>query len=549
MAVKPQDLFAFESDGELAAQFDAYKGVLNKSLDRPMQPYELGAGIGPSQHPLMELQGQLDNPEVVKALGADVLESVKAQLSSPDVIKDLTLTSPLSTGYVLYDLYTPSLKLYPKMTPLRNRVARVKGVGTAHQFKRITGISGSGTGGLGLVRPGITDATTTNFGSLAYGRGPKMQYAGDEVSVPYKQFSMSDSVPWSNQFSAAGFEDMRQLSQTSLLYASMLAEERMILGGRGTSAGFAGALAAPTGVSVAARSKAGSESGISGITTNIYVYVTAESTWGESVLSSVATVAVTNTTQVAEVTVTGVPAGATGLRVYVGTGASQPADSTFRFHTRSGSNVIVIDGAIATTGRTAANVTSDGDTSAAATDYDGMLTYCAGSQAGYVNRINGTLNAANPGSEFFTAFAAMWDSVKADPDEIFANGNDRKQLSDLLKTSSSSNYRITIQNTPDAHTAQLGALVNGLQNEVTGKMVDVTVHPWLNQGIMPIISWSMPIPDTDVSNIWEVRGPQDYLGIQWPVLQFAYESSSYWYNSLICRAPGWQGAITGIKKA
>jgi hypothetical protein len=39
------------------------------------------------------------------------------------------------------------------------------------------------------------------------------------------------------------------------------------------------------------------------------------------------------------------------------------------------------------------------------------------------------------------------------------------------------------------------------------------------------------------------------MGIDWPVNQFAFESSSYWFGALLCYAPAWNGAITGIKAA
>jgi hypothetical protein len=136
--------------------------------------------------------------------------------------------------------------------------------------------------------------------------------------------------------------------------------------------------------------------------------------------------------------------------------------------------------------------------------------------------------------------------VKGDPDEIFANGHDRKQLSDTLKGANGNSYRINLQNSGDAHNAQIGALVTGVQNEVTGKMVDVTVHPWMPQGVMPIVSWTLPLPDSNVSDVWAVYNVQDYMGIQWPVQQFLYESSSYWYGTFICYAPGWNGAVMGI---
>lgn len=83
---------------------------------------------------------------------------------------------------------------------------RIKGMGTSHRFKVISGITGSGTGGVGNIHPGIADSSQTNFApsgasnSLYYARGPKIAYAGYDVVLPFSQFSMSDEVTWSAQY-------------------------------------------------------------------------------------------------------------------------------------------------------------------------------------------------------------------------------------------------------------------------------------------------------------------------------------------------------------
>jgi hypothetical protein len=62
-----------------------------------------------------------------------------------------------------------------------------------------------------------------------------------------------------------------------------------------------------------------------------------------------------------------------------------------------------------------------------------------------------------------------------------------------------------------------------------------------------ILSDTLPVPDSQVSECWAVYNVQDLMGIDWPVTQFAYESSSYWFGTFFCYAPAWQGSITGIK--
>jgi hypothetical protein len=554
------------SKTELSNRFDRLMGAIDAAPSRTVGPNDMvqafsqGHGLDFSPQPTNAfgmLTKALEAPELVKGISADALASVTGALAElkaqqPDLVKDITLTSPVSSGLVAFDLESPAKMLAPRPTPLRNRIPRKKGVGTSHRFKTISGFTGTGTGGVGNIHPGIADTTQNNFApsgasnSLYYARGPKISYAGFDTVVPYSQFSVSDQVAWSAQYAGQGFQDVRQLSRTSLLYSSMLLEERMLLMGRGTGSGFLGALAAPTGVTLTARSATGSEVGISGITTNVYAKVTSDAgDFGQSVLSSAGNVAATNG-QVIDVTFT-LPAGALGARVYVSTGASDPGDASRWYAGRTGYNTFTIQGALPTSGTAASTVTAD--TTAYANGYDGILPICTGASSGYVNRLNAALSTANPGSEFQTAFAALYDAVKADPDRILMNGSDRKQLSDALKNGAANNgYRINLtQNELTGVT--LGDVVTSLVNEVTGKTVNVEVHPWMPQGNAPIISDTLPIPDSEVSDVWSVFNVQDLMGVDWTPTQFSYESSSYWFGTFVCYGPGFNGAVTGIKKA
>jgi hypothetical protein len=552
------------SAADVTRRLDSFLEKLDAAPTRTLGPQDVvsafagGRGIDFTEQPHTAygvLTKALDAPAITKGLSPEALASVTGALEQlksqqPDLVKDINLTSPVGTGLVAFDLEAPAKMLTPRPTPLRNRIPRKKGIGTSHRFKVISGFTGTGTGGVSNIHPGIADTTQNNFApsgssqSLYYARGPKISYAGSDQTVPYSQFSVSDEVTWSAQYAGQGYQDVRQLSRTSLTYSSMLLEERMLMMGRGTASGFLGALAAPTGVGGTARSAAGSEVGISGATTSVYVKVTADAgDFGQSVLSSAATVAVTNG-QVVDVTAV-LPAGATGMRVYVSTGASDPGDASRWYAGKSGYNTFTITGALPTSGVAASTVTAD--TSAYANGYDGVLSICTGANSGYVNRLNAALSTTNPGSEFQTAFAALYDAVKADPDRILFNGSDRKQLSDSLKVNSSSNYRMTISQ-DEVSGVTIGDVVNTIINEVTGKGVNVEVHPWLPQGNAPIVSDTLPIPDSEVSDVWSVVNVQDLMGIDWPVNQFAFESSSYWFGTFLCYAPAWNGAVTGIKK-
>jgi len=516
-----------------------------------------GAAPAAPANPSAAIAAILGNESLTKSMAPDALASLTTSLEAQraagaDIVKDLTLTSPISSGLVAFDLEAPAKLLTPRPTPLRNKIVRKKGVGTSHRIKVISGYTGTGTGGVGSTFPGITDSTTTTFGSVSYLRGPKISYAGYDQAFNYKQFSLSDAVPFSAQFQGQGYQDIRQLSQTSVLYASMLMEERMLLMSRSTDSGASGALAAPT-VTLSAATAGTGQAGLGLGSVTLYVYATSDAgAFGESVLSTVASQAVTNA-QVLTISVNNV-AGALGTKIYVGTstGAAN-AHYVGRITSLTGtlqgatSTVTTGDNLVYNTTGTLASTIS-GDTSAFATGYDGILPVVLGANSGSINEINSVFSTSNPGSEFQKVFSQLYDNVKADPDEVLLNGSDRKQLSDAIKSGSNANYRLNISQ-DEIGGVVLGDVVTGLQNEVTGKGVSLTVHPWLPQGVAPVLSYTLPIPDTNVSDVWSVFNTQDYMAIEWPVTQFAYETSTYWNGTFVCYAPAWNGVVSGIVSA
>jgi hypothetical protein len=554
MAEMPRatDLFGDVSPVEAAQRHEEYLGSLNKSLGN--------ASTVPGQAPV-DATSALESLAANKSLAPDAVAGLQNALAAQrmamqDIQKDITLTSPLSTSFAAFDLEAPAKLLTPRPTPLRNRIPRKKGVGTSHRVKRILGYTGTGTGGIGNTWPGITESSTATFGSINYERGPKISYAADDLVLPYNSYSLSDSVSFDANFSGLGYQDLRQLSSTSTLYATMLMEERMMLMARGTASGYSGALSAPT-FALASPVASGSQTALAA--TTYYVNVTADAGisgngFGESILGTEANTAVASG-DVLTVTVSTAVAGALGYNIYVGT-ATGAANLKYQ-GTLRGTGTFTIQGATATglTGNNAAfNTTgaaasrASADTSAYATGYDGILPTVLGANSGFNNSINSTFSTANPGAEFQTVFAQLYSNVKADPDLVLLNGNDRKQLSDAIKSGSTANYRLTIQE-PGKDGITYGSIVTGIQNEVTGKAVDLMVHPWLNQGVAPVLSFTLPIPDTEVSDVWANFMVQDYMGIQWPVTQFSYDFSTYFRGTFFCTAPAWNGAVSGIISA
>ena len=563
--VKAADLFSDAGNAkEAALRNEEFNSELNKSIGNSVTDPSAIMAIKSGSATFAQAAGDpvavLEAAVANKSLTPDALGALNNALASQrmamqDIQKEISLTSPLSTSFAAFDLEAPAKMLTPRPTPLRNKIARKKGVGTSHRQKQILGYTGTGTGGVGNTWPGITQSSTATFGSINYERGPIISYAAQDLILPYNSYSLSDSVTFDANFSAMGYQDLRQLSSTSTLYATMLMEERMMLMARGTASGYSGALSAPATVTLTSPAAATGQTAIAA--TTYYVYVTANagissSGFGESIVSTVQSTACASG-DVLAISWTAVT-GAIGYNIYVGT-ATGTANCTFQGTAQGTSAVIQGAGTIGLTGNNFALTTTgaaasraNADTSAYATGYDGILPTVLGSSSGYNNTINTTFSTSNPGVEYQTVFYNLYNNVKADPDEILINGADRKQLSDAIKNGSTANYRLNLTQT-EAGDYVGGATIGGLYNEITGKMVPLTVHPWLPQGVSPVLSYTLPIPDTEVSDVWANYMVQDYMGIQWPVTQFSYDFSTYFRGTFFCSAPAWNGAVSGIVNA
>jgi hypothetical protein len=563
--VKASDLFSDAGNAkEAALRNEEFNSELNKSISNSVTDPSAIMSIKSGNATFAQAAGDpvavLEAAVANKSLSPDALGALNNALASQrmamqDIQKEISLTSPLSTSFAAFDLEAPAKMLTPRPTPLRNKIARKKGVGTSHRQKQILGYTGTGTGGVGNTWPGITQSSTATFGSINYERGPIISYAAQDLILPYNSYSLSDSVTFDANFSAMGYQDLRQLSSTSTLYATMLMEERMMLMARGTASGYSGALAAPASVASTSPVAASGQTALAAAT--YYIYVTANagissSGFGESIVSTVDNEVVASGDVLS---LTWAPVtGAIGYNVYVGT-TTGTANCTFQGTAQGTSAVIQGAGTIGLLGNNFAYTTTgaaasraNADTSAYATGYDGILPTVLGSSSGYNNTINTTFSTSNPGVEYQTVFYNLYNNVKADPDEILINGADRKQLSDSIKNGSTANYRLQLTQTERGDYVG-GATIGGLYNEITGKMVPLTVHPWLPQGVSPVLSYTLPIPDTEVSDVWANYMVQDYMGIQWPVTQFSYDFSTYFRGTFFCSAPAWNGAVSGIVNA
>ena len=568
-APQPSEMFSDARSGtEVAERFEVYKTTLTKCHERAQSG---GRAFVPGQGIVAKGQGEAIAERVeaiTKGLSAEALAAVQTELDSlkavtADMGKDWSLTFPNSSGLVPYDLEAPAKLLVPRQTPLRNSIPRGKGQGTARQFRRITGWSNSGVGGDAdqMAFMNSESASATFGGISGFRRGAKINYASDSKTVSYVEQGLSDSVTWKAQFAGQGYQDIRSLSQTALLWATMGAEERALLYGRGASGnGYLGTVAAPTCTAAA--------SGTGGtIPAATYgVKITSAAGGGESAPATVSGGLAVTLGQNIVITFTGgaEPNGALAYNVYVGPAGSETYQGTFSPITTGGTTTITLSAYAAGGAAVPA-----ADSTFNANGYDGFLSVLSDpAQTGYLKRVNASVTGGTTplgDGPFQDAFAGLYgagfspgnvgnpaalagNKLLADPDEVWVDGNIRRALGDFLKrTATSSAYRIALTESEATGGATVGSVVNGIANQVTGKMVSLEVHPYMVKGAALIRSRTLPVPDSEVANTSEVINVQDYMATEWPVIQYTYDQSTYMFGTLVHYAPAWSGLLLGLQ--
>lgn len=553
---RPDDMFAdAQTPSERIARFEAYKSTLSDCIEKSQLAFASGEtmfvkgqGIVRNDTPtsrVMELEAQVKN--MTKGMDADATaQAMQALGQIQDLTKDWTNSNPLGSlgttaysGLTPYDLSPALLMLIPRSFHLRNSTGRIGGEGTAKEYRRITGISNSGSGGVANLSTFFSSASaSTTFSGLSLNRPPKISYAADRHVVAYVEQGVSDEVVMQGQFAAQGYTDLRSLSHTAVTWSTMLGEERNLLIARGSGTGYTGSVAvASISVASVAGSVAIANGGASIPAGPVYVKLTNLTGPGqEGIVSNEASCSVAAGSGV-QVTVLTAGQGAIAFNAYAasvsGSETFNVTSSTTSFYlsTFNGSSV------------SAPSV----DATASTLAYDGLLAVQTDpTQTGYFKRLNAALSTSNPGVEFQTGLTALYNSVLADPEEILLTSAIRVELSDSIKSIGSPNgYRVNTTPSPDGTT--LNSVVTALQNEATGSMVDLTVMPYMPAGCSVIRSKSLPMPDSGVSETTQVANVQDLMMLEWPVIQMSYDLSSYMYGSYLHYAPGWSGAITGIQ--
>lgn len=442
-----------------------------------------------------------------------------------------------------------ALTLAPQLSPIRNKLARVKGRGKKAEFKAVTAFNNTALNGF------IAEGTN----------GPIVQTTTTDITATYKTMALADKVTFEQQWAGAGFLDSKAFAVVNLLRAMMIQEETNILFGQAAGAANAteqapGALGAAPNLAAAQVSAGGSGSGFAA--TTYYVVQTCFTGMGESAPSAAAQSVTPGAGQ--NLTLTPVfPAGqpVVGFNFYIGAAAggpfykvlaanlsgSAPSSANLPGNTAvtwlSNGDPVTVAGVPA-----AANGTPPGsDGSASANAWNGIYSQMWGGAGATLTKQGGALTLAGINN----LLKAMWNSAKADPDGVWCNAQESQKLTSLT-LGAGAPYQVLV---PDGNVGNAAAnfRVARFTNAVTGSELPVNVHPTIPQGSMLFLSLRLPpwyVP-TDVQSVIELDLPQDYVEIDYPPTA----TTAYWqvevrlFGTPKLFIPALQGALYAINNS
>lgn len=483
---------------------------------------------------------------------AETLELIKGAYA-------LNKTITTSNQLVAFDLQAPAKNLYPVVTPLRNKIPRVKGNGgVATNWRTVKSIVGSGYDSSPWIPEGQ--------------RSGRMSYNTAAVAANYVTIGEEDAVTFEAEHAGEGFENVRATMATRLLQKTMLKEENAILGGNNSlqlgTCGNATLSAAGTGATLPAATYSVIVVALtlegyinSNLTTGVATQKTVTGADGQTYVinggSSNKSASQTQAVTLGQ-TLSGTVAYVTGAVAYawfVGTVGNELLQAVTTIPS------IAISAPLTTGTQNASAITADNSTNSLG--FDGLLTTAMKPANGayYVQMPVGTagtgtpLTASGRGSvnEIDTMLKSMWDQFQLSATVLYVNSQELKNITTKVLTNASG--PLLRYDLPADGKQPYGLVANGtIQyyfNPFTangGQMIPVMLHPKVPPGT--IVGWCEELPlwyqNNNVGNVAEVHCRNDYYQLDYPLTKRMWESGVYAEEVLAVYAPFAMSVITGI---
>lgn len=514
-------------------------------------------------------QGQDFSPEVLERVKQSAGPGVMGlnvqtinQLQQGQLTRDQLYVGNNSqwTGYYLEE---GAKFIMPIDTPFKNDLPRIPGMGIdIMNWRTILDVFGGNGPALG------------NFILQQQGTSQHASYQWGDFSNVFKTLSFGDEVTDESELYGQLFEpDIRAKIVSKLIPSLMLGQEiAYIQGGQN--------LWPPPAPVATASTAAGS---VTGSPTTYWFFATAVNTNGETLaVSSTAQKATLSTTGQIILTIFRVP-GAASYNIYCGSGSTQPANSAMWLQsatTQFGGATALNDPGGITPGYFTATMTANPATSGTAYSsvvtagntaiqfkstepktlgkpltFDGFLALIykyagTGSQLGIggmtslVKTVGGTLTQDAIDSHLESANL----NARANPDTMYVSIKDARTVTKIVSTATA--YRVVSNNGPGQGDLTVGFRATKYINPVTGRLINITMLPYLPQGTIFFTSKELPFPVAEITKpVLRVEYNREMWAREFPPdqgHQTQWQYAAYTNESMACQFMGGQLVIDGI---
>lgn len=425
-----------------------------------------------------------------------------------------------------FELEAPAKFLVPVLSPFRNRIGRrMAPVGSlAANWKAITGINvGNASPFVGFGFPGTVVQTTLT-----------------PYQASYVPLALGDTVQLDAQILAKGFDDLRARSGTNLLFALMIAEDRMLLGGQNV------ALATPATPTVTFNTTGGTIANATPVHFVVAVRTIENYYFGGGSVSSADGTATTgtSTTNTASATCTSSPgavaydwyAGATNAAYFfVGTTTVNVSPTITALPAADATNpTSTLPQLAAARAGAGANVrTGFTDSTADANAFNGLLatmTLDINASGAYVQRGSGTgsgayftsldgavLTGANGTvTQIDAALIQLWNNKNISPTRMMMNAQQHLDVSNKMASTGTVNTFLQGVDLEERQALAGGIFMTKYINKAAnGFVIIMETQPNIPPGVILMITEVLPYPDNEVNSVFEVETQMEYTQIEY----------------------------------
>ena len=466
------------------------------------------------------------------------------------------------TGIVGVDL-GDLISLIPVNTPFFNSVARTKPT---------------------MGAPYATWRALTNINNLQSDPGTALDWAAPlaqlnevDVTAKYAKLGFGYTVTQDAIDLARGFADAHAVAVQNAMNQFKIGADRKLLGGQNF------ALQTPAAPTVTPSATGGTIAASTTVNVKITARTLSNYYYGGSTVPSAAGSATTGTTGAANsvtVAFTDIP-GAVAYDVWIANGAG-----TYFFYTTVTTSATITVTSIPTANQAAPTATLPGlygtvpasipatDSSAKATDFNGLLAtlagdYATGGATGLVTRGTGTNSGAyfkSLGGAQFTVSGQniaeldalntnLFNQVQMSPTRYLVSAQEASSIAKLIFANAGGGTNYFAGSDRNRTDVVAGGFVGHYINKAAGGVpVPLQVMPNLAPGTLIAVSDTLPFPNSNVSNVLEMRSLHDVADYQYATNRNAgvagggprFDGEVYATTTLVNKAPVAMGVIQSI---